>query len=100
MNRRGFLGAILASAAAPAFVRSGILMPVRQPISVPGDLEFIAASEKMLAGMPSLLTTSARVSVGDVFTIAGVASRGRVAKPSRFVVTAVSDGGVLEISSS
>lgn len=32
MNRRGFLGAILAAAAAPAIVRSGILMPVHEII--------------------------------------------------------------------
>lgn len=34
-TRRGFLGAILAAAAAPAIVRSGILMPVRAPIAAP-----------------------------------------------------------------
>lgn len=30
MNRRGFLGAILATATAPAIVSSGVLMPVRK----------------------------------------------------------------------
>lgn len=29
MNRRGFLGAILASMAAPAIVRAGVLMPIK-----------------------------------------------------------------------
>jgi hypothetical protein len=33
-TRRGFLGAMLAAAAAPAFVKVGVLMPVRQ-ITVP-----------------------------------------------------------------
>ena len=32
MNRRGFLGSILAAGFAPAFVGSGVLMPVRQII--------------------------------------------------------------------
>lgn len=31
MNRRGFLGAILAAAAAPAVVRAGVLMPIYVP---------------------------------------------------------------------
>lgn len=30
MNRRGFLGVVLAAGVAPAIIRSGILMPVRQ----------------------------------------------------------------------
>ena len=34
MNRRGFLGAMLAAAVAPAVVKSGVLMPVR-PIWTP-----------------------------------------------------------------
>lgn len=41
MNRRGFLGAILAAAAAPAFIRSGILMPVRA-VSIPTAEEVIS----------------------------------------------------------
>lgn len=43
MNRRGFLGAILATACAPAIVRGGILMPVRQ-IALPTDEEVFAVS--------------------------------------------------------
>jgi hypothetical protein len=34
-TRRGFLGAMLAAAVAPAFVHGGILMPVRQAIAMP-----------------------------------------------------------------
>lgn len=34
-SRRGFLGAILAAAAAPAIVKAGVLMPVRPRIIVP-----------------------------------------------------------------
>lgn len=33
MNRRGFLGAILATGVAPAVVGSGVLMPIRQILS-------------------------------------------------------------------
>lgn len=32
MNRRGFIGSILAASVAPAAVGSGILMPVRPPV--------------------------------------------------------------------
>lgn len=37
MNRRGFLGAILAAGVAPAAIGSGILMPVRlvEPVGIP-----------------------------------------------------------------
>jgi hypothetical protein len=35
MNRRGFLGAALVAACAPAVVRSGVLMPVVQPLWTP-----------------------------------------------------------------
>jgi hypothetical protein len=37
MNRRGFLGAILAAGVAPAFVGSRVLMPVRRLVA-PGSL--------------------------------------------------------------
>ena len=36
MNRRHFLGAIIASACAPAIVRASSLMPVRKTVLVPG----------------------------------------------------------------
>lgn len=35
MQRRSFLGSILAACAAPAFVRAGVLMPIKPPIWVP-----------------------------------------------------------------
>lgn len=35
MNRRGFLQSVLAAGVAPAFVGSGILMPVRKLITAP-----------------------------------------------------------------
>jgi hypothetical protein len=37
MNRRSFIGAMLAAAAAPAYVKAGILMPVKK-IIVPGPI--------------------------------------------------------------
>lgn len=39
MNRRGFLGAILAAAVAPAVVKAESIMRVR-PIVLPGEVEF------------------------------------------------------------
>jgi hypothetical protein len=44
MNRRGFLGAILATATAPAIVSSGVLMPVRK-IWTPAEPFFFAIDE-------------------------------------------------------
>ena len=43
MDRRGFLGAILAAGVAPAFIGSSILMPVRKiviPTFNPYDMNF------------------------------------------------------------
>jgi hypothetical protein len=38
MQRRSFLGSILAACAAPAFVRAGVLMPIKEPIWVPPSI--------------------------------------------------------------
>lgn len=38
MQRRSFLASILAAATAPAFVRGGVLMPIKQPIWVPPNI--------------------------------------------------------------
>lgn len=43
MNRRGLLGGILASLAAPAIVKAEIIMPVRRPvIDLGGPVDFPA----------------------------------------------------------
>lgn len=68
MNRRGLLSAILAAAAAPAFVRSGSLM-VPAPIKVAPIARRIVVSGR---GVPIL------VEVGDSFAIPGIAGRFRV----------------------
>lgn len=47
MNRRGFLGAILAAGVAPAIIRGGILMPVRQ-IAIPTTTEIAAITGNRL----------------------------------------------------
>lgn len=38
MNRRGFLGGVLAAATAPVFIRPEMLMPVRQIIVPPQNI--------------------------------------------------------------
>lgn len=43
MNRRGFLGTILAAGAAPYVAKAGVLMPVRKPIVGTIPLASIAA---------------------------------------------------------
>jgi hypothetical protein len=40
MQRRSFLAAMLAAAAAPAIVRSGVLMPVKAPIWTPPAADY------------------------------------------------------------
>ena len=54
-TRRGFLGAMLAACAAPAYVKAGILMPVRQ-----------------IASVSDAIWTPATLKLGNKFTIAGV----------------------------
>lgn len=46
MQRRGFLLGILAAGAAPAVVRSGVLMPVRPAIIVPNGGKIFVAINK------------------------------------------------------
>lgn len=49
MNRRGFLGSILAAAAAPAIVRVGSLMPVTRIIVQDWPAAIVTASEVLAA---------------------------------------------------
>ena len=64
MQRRGFLGAMLAAAAAPAFVRAGSLMRV--------NTEIIAAPS-VIAPISSIIAPGHSMRIGDRFTIAGLA---------------------------
>lgn len=48
MQRRGFLLGMLAAGAAPAVVRSGVLMPVRPAIIVPSGLGLLVAEQKRI----------------------------------------------------
>lgn len=59
-GRRGFLGAILAAAAAPAIVRAASLMPVRRLASglvVPAGLDFDFASMDLTLRIDDLTLT-------------------------------------------
>lgn len=94
MNRRGFLGAMLAACAAPAVIRSGVLMPIRAgEIIMPGDE--IELPDWLKVGASQTVSAGAGLIAGDVFTMAGVRDASGMLK--RFVVTAVSAGGVLQI---
>lgn len=76
MNRRGFLGAILAAGVAPAFVGSSILMPVRKIIEPKWSADEIASFDDPLAGwddLSSMFAPRHGLVVGDIFTLAGVA---------------------------
>jgi hypothetical protein len=68
-SRRGFLGALLACAVAPAFVRAESLMPVRQIILPEQD---IIVPEPMVFEPATIQTTGAfGLAQGDIITIAG-----------------------------
>lgn len=54
MRRRGFLASILAAGVAPAVVGSGILMPVKEIITVRGPFPY-TGSEEALATMRLLV---------------------------------------------
>jgi hypothetical protein len=75
MNRRGFLGAMLAACAAPAIVRAGVLMPVKQAIVLPGDNRFYDADTPWdeAPRQRTITTLGGDLKPGDFFTIAGVA---------------------------
>lgn len=72
MNRRGFLGSILAAAAAPAIVRAESLMRIIVPsdeIILPGWME----TASLAAARPAISTIlgAGGFSVGDLITISG-----------------------------
>ena len=48
ITRRGFLGSILALAAAPAIVRASSLMTVRQSILLPAAPELLVPTQKII----------------------------------------------------
>lgn len=90
MNRRGFLGAILAAASAPAIVRAESLMPTRSGILVPERPEIlrppvIGIDETIRSGF--ILSLGPGLKLGDIVTIAGVAGS--------FVVHKVQEGSGL-----
>lgn len=76
-TRRGFLGAMLAACAAPAFIKAEILMPVRQIILPPPMTIVPPLSDEMLDNVGRALERSNEVLAdaflkkGDIFTISG-----------------------------
>lgn len=59
MQRRGFLGAILAAGMAPAFVGAKVLMPVRAlALAEPVQLDVLYGWAPLATGRNSLLTVS------------------------------------------
>jgi hypothetical protein len=82
MQRRGFLGAILAAGVAPAFVGSSVLMPVRKVLA--------AEPAQIIAPASTIFAPSGGIIPGDVFTIAGIAGS--------FRVTCVSKGGTIGLT--
>jgi hypothetical protein len=99
MNRRGFLGSILAAAAAPAIVRAGVLMPVRQSIVVPPGFDSIAellrVQNEILADMQFMqeviVPAPCALGLGDTFTIAGINTLAGIRQLWR--VTSIDGGG-------
>lgn len=89
-TRRSFLGAILAAAAAPAIIRSEILMPVRQLV-LPSD----PVAELRRLGDTTIVTSPGSLRVGDVITIAGVLGAGGMHR--QFVVSQSSGPAILTI---
>ena len=70
MNRRGFLGTILALGAAPAIARSGILMPVRTLWTPP---RLMAATLLDINGTPIVAETAEWVSeAGALRNVGGI----------------------------
>lgn len=71
MNRRGFLGSILALCAAPAIVRIGSLMPVRN-IVLPTDAEFATVVGNPFLTIDEITREALRLMNGNVSFIAAI----------------------------
>lgn len=87
MQRRGFLGAMLAACTAPAFVRSGVLMPINAGEIIVPDSKIIVPEEQVLPVGASILTASNMLALGAVFTVAG--QRDKRGQLIQFTVTSV-----------
>jgi len=78
-SRRGFLGAMLAAAAAPAFIKSEVLMPVRK-IIVPSQIVYeggnhIETGNEIWNSADQWTMTTVngiKLRNGDIITMAGV----------------------------
>jgi hypothetical protein len=82
-TRRGFLGAMLAAAAAPAFVKAGVLMPVRKIIVPPtltaaplvlwgdGVTDDTAAMQAAIRGEPVINRNGSKVNQAGTIFLAG-----------------------------
>ena len=76
MKRRGFLGAILAAGVSPAFVSSGILMPIKRPIEVPPLFTAEDIEHGLFYGMQpgDIVTFSSPIAGKSMFRITTVTS--------------------------
>lgn len=93
MQRRGFLSAMLAAAAAPAFVRAGSLMRVNPRIIVPAYAQGLASSmlltqniitAQMLRIIEKNLIFTANVNRDWETPIGSLGMTVRIAKPPRY----------------
>ena len=81
MQRRGFLGALLAAGVAPTFVGSSVLMPVRKIIT-----------PEPLPLQHTVIFPSFELVEGDTITIAGIFESGRSGRLKEFRIKQVVDG--------
>ena len=93
MDRRGFLGAILAAASAPAIVRAQSLMPTRSGILVPEKTKLWVPEPYVAEGKVRVQTLGGTrgLRMGDALTIAGVTGT--------FRITSITEGGTMLLSS-
>jgi len=63
MNRRGFLGSILALGMAPAVVKAGVLMPVRPLVVLPTLDERMAINNRAAGALLASLREEARAAL-------------------------------------
>lgn len=69
IQRRSFLGAILASGLAPAFVRSGVLMPVKEVWVPPVVVDVTMTIQEYMQHARQRLEKQVAIPIGDSYVV-------------------------------
>lgn len=103
IQRRGLLAGMLGLLAAPAVIRSGVLMPISTMIVSSSDIVGWVVGQRQPGAAMHVSALIRRLSIGDIVTVDGVYAVNRVTKRKmdylrQFVITATAGAGATKMS--